>query len=425
MSNDPRLLCEEVCMLYGLSETAIPATTRPLGKIFIKEIVLSEYPKLIAEEAKVSQEVAIGVAYEVNNRIFLKFPEYFSDAGRLGKEWETRKSTPVISLEEAKKKVLELEPWLLEKDEDVENEKTAQALVEASHEKLPLLSAIGKYPRLGEQQISTERLTLRNQPEPVRPSLSNWIRVYRDELGVGHHDPMVRGKFLFDSENGKRLSSEERERLNLILRSIEENTALDIDAEKSEIAFPSFAQASATRPAAPKPVASPSVPPAPVTPTKFAFSRPPVVVTGSTAFRGGMAPSRPRVTMLAPPPAPTRKPVSFTPAPPDDLPVSSGTFSFSSSHSLPIESEEGKRSVKKQKAESIASIRRVLSTDIDPASVPPGVPPPVPVPLFGDANAVPVPPAPDMNPFHIHPVSVREKPTADDDAGRVVDLRGK
>ncbi|MEI7750074.1 MAG: hypothetical protein WCJ25_03655 [Candidatus Moraniibacteriota bacterium] len=415
-------------MLYGLPEEEIHAVTWPLGDVFVRDVSLSDYPKLIAGEAKVSQEVAYGVAFEVNNRIFMRFPEYFTDAAKLGEEWKTKKSEPVISLEEAKKKVFELEPWLLEKDEDEEDEQTEPVLIEASREKLPLLSAIGKYPRLGEQQISTERLTLRNQPEPVRPSLANWIRVYRDELGVGHHDPMVRGKFLFDSENGKRLSSEERERLNLILRSIEENTSLDIDAEKLEIVFPSFAQTPPARPVAPKPITpitSASTPPIShdsVAPQNIVSSRP--VSFGTTAFRSSSAPAPTPAKAPTPPPAPMRKPVSFTPAPPADLPVSSGTFSFSSSHSLPIESEEGKQSGQKPKVESIAYIRRALSTDADPASLPPGTTPPVPVPLFGDANAVPVPPVPDMNPFHIHPVSVRDRSASDEDAGRVVDLRG-
>lgn len=98
-----------------------------------------------------------------------------------------------------------------------ESENITKAVVE----RLPLLQAMGKYPRLGEQTVTANRIRVKMQPEPVRGSLSNWIRYYRDELGIGFHDEILRGKFLFQSENGKRLSTIEREHLNLVLKSIE------------------------------------------------------------------------------------------------------------------------------------------------------------------------------------------------------------
>ena len=471
MTDESRILCEEVCMLYGLVEDAIPAVTKPLAELFLKEASLSEYPKMIAYEAMVSAEVAYGVAYEVNKRIFLKFPEYFTDADRLGKEWESKKSALVMSLEEAKQKVFELEPWLLEKDEDEEVAKEERTRVEASHEKLALLSAIGKYPRLGEQQITKERIKLRNQSEPARPSLANWIRVYRDELGVGHHDPMIRGKFLFDSENGKRLSSEERERINIILRSIEENAPLDIDTEKTEIVFPGFASVPVA-PKAPAQVAVPReipvvtpipvprpvptsvpmtasqsdfVPVRPVVPVRRppsqirpmtspfhdtpVFAAPPIPTVAT--YLPNTAPSRevtfsapapsqnvtpptpsaPIAGLPTPPQAPVRRPVSFAPEPPPDLPVG-GTFSFSSSHALPIESEEGKFSIHDSETDEAD----------DSLSHSPTLP--SAIPIFGNANLIPLASS-DRNPFHIHPVGIREeKKKPDDDTGRTVDLRG-
>lgn len=104
--------------------------------------------------------------------------------------------------------------------------------------KLQILQALSQYPNLGNQNITTERIRIKSQSEPVRGSLYNWIKCYRDELGIGQHSTVERGQFLFRSENGKRLTPEERERINLILKSIEENYALDIDLEKQVIVFP-------------------------------------------------------------------------------------------------------------------------------------------------------------------------------------------
>lgn len=105
---------------------------------------------------------------------------------------------------------------------------------------ISLLQALSKYQNLGNQLITRERIRVKSQPEPVRPSLFYWLKYYRDELGVGQHDSVQRGQFLFRSENGKRLSAEERERLALILKSVEEDFPLSIDTERQEIVFPVF-----------------------------------------------------------------------------------------------------------------------------------------------------------------------------------------
>ena len=126
-----------------------------------------------------------------------------------------------------------------------------------SIKQLALLKAISEYPRLNDQLVTNEKIKLKGQSELQRPSLSNWIHYYRDELGVGFHDQVTRGRFLFQSENGKRLNNEERERINLVLKSIEEDFPLDIDAEHMAIVFPTRASAAAAPQAAARPLFPP------------------------------------------------------------------------------------------------------------------------------------------------------------------------
>jgi hypothetical protein len=117
-----------------------------------------------------------------------------------------------------------------------------------SLQKLQILEALARYPNLGNQNITESRIRIKSQPDPVRGSLYSWIKCYRDELGIGQHSTVERGQFLFRSENSKNLPSEERERINLILKSIEENYALDIDTEKQMIVFPTHATEKAQMP---------------------------------------------------------------------------------------------------------------------------------------------------------------------------------
>jgi hypothetical protein len=317
------------------------------------------------------------------------------------------------------------------------------------YEKIPIVPALGKYPRLGEQLLTKERIRTRSHPEPVRPSLSNWLRVYRDELGVGYHDPMLRGKFIFNSDNCKGLSSEERERLNLVLRSIEENVTVDIDPEKMEIVFPEFRTNNNETPVSRPLVQSSPVVSRPSNVGTKSYSEPhrppeytlasesaPVRTPANPTSGNGRFQTRPSVptspaplppVLPSPPPAPVRRPVSFAPAPPPNLPVG-GSFSFSSPHSLPVESDhESDLSARASDSQSSYANQAPLHP-VSP--LPERASRPQAHPLSSESSrstraSLSLPPENDMNPFHIHPVSARDEDDAENiqNAGRVVDLR--
>lgn len=196
------------------------------------------------------------------------------------------------TVEFIQKEILTIKPKAKAEEVPEEEKKRVAALV-----RLPLLQALSKYEQLGNQLITKERIRIKSQGEPVRPSLLYWIKYYRDELGVGHHDSVQRGNFLFRSENGKRLSPEERERVNLVLKSVEENFPLEIDTEQMTIVFPAFVP--------PRPTERPLMPeraaPLPGNQT-FSF--------GTQAAKSVAAPER------------------------------AGTVSFSSKHVLPAEKEQ-------------------------------------------------------------------------------------
>ncbi|MEI8343459.1 MAG: hypothetical protein WCF93_00745 [Candidatus Moraniibacteriota bacterium] len=103
--------------------------------------------------------------------------------------------------------------------------------------KLSLSQALLQYPKLGEQSITSNPLKLRYFPTPVRSSIKNWITDYHDCLGAGKHETMDRGNYLFHSENGKKLTPVERQKVSLMLKSLDEETLLDIDSDEQKIVF--------------------------------------------------------------------------------------------------------------------------------------------------------------------------------------------
>lgn len=98
--------------------------------------------------------------------------------------------------------------------------------------------ALKTYPDLGEQVITSLRLNLKSFPEPVRPSIKNWISDYTFNVGFGVHDNMVRGNYLFQNPNAKNLSSEERERVGYVLKSYDENATVKINTTTRQLVFP-------------------------------------------------------------------------------------------------------------------------------------------------------------------------------------------
>jgi hypothetical protein len=195
--------------------------------------------------------------------------------------------------------------------------------------RLPLLKAMSEYRHLSEQPITNEKIKLKSSPEPVRPSLGNWLRSYREEIGIGFHETAQRGIFLFQSQNGKRLSNEERARLNLILKSVEEEYPLDIDTTHESIVFPSSGDASMELTQV-KPQPMNSI----IRPRGVSMSTKPVVPN-----RGAVTP--PSVPASPTPSAPqVFKPIFGKTVAPEKN-VSGETLHFSTGHVLPAEREAG------------------------------------------------------------------------------------
>ncbi|MFZ2299634.1 MAG: hypothetical protein WAW00_00690 [Candidatus Moraniibacteriota bacterium] len=283
---------------------------------------------------------------------------------------------------------------------DAEETETPAQAVTAS---MPLLQALSKYENLGNQLITEDRIRIKSQPDPVRPSLLYWLKYYRDELGVGHHDNVQRGSLLFRSENGKKLSAEERERINLILKSVEENFPLSIDTERQEIIFPKFSGVLMGEHEAP-----PSAPShARVVPTNTAFFVPEKAKENvhTEYVSGGPARSLPKAGSVSGELRIGRNAPSSVATERAPRSAEIGSVNFSTAHVFPAEREAAEnRPVSPPTFQDKAVAPQAQwQTSPRPAprpaqSAPPFVPPPAP------KRAVQ-----QLSPFRIDPVSLGEK----------------
>ncbi|MFZ2975171.1 MAG: hypothetical protein WA055_00895 [Candidatus Moraniibacteriota bacterium] len=110
-------------------------------------------------------------------------------------------------------------------------------------EQLFLPDALKKFPEIGEQLVTSMRIKLKNFPEPVRPSISNWLSDYTFSLGFESHSAMDRGTYLFRNENAKVLNSTDREKISFLLKAYDENSLVDVNVNTKQIVFSRHEQA--------------------------------------------------------------------------------------------------------------------------------------------------------------------------------------
>lgn len=103
--------------------------------------------------------------------------------------------------------------------------------------KFPIRELLVKFPEIGDQLITENEIEIKNFPEPLRPSIRNWLHDYTQHLGQERHPSMQRMDYVFHSENAKYLSSPDRVKLAIILRSFDDNEPLPIDQENNEVLF--------------------------------------------------------------------------------------------------------------------------------------------------------------------------------------------
>jgi len=121
--------------------------------------------------------------------------------------------------------------------EKIINDDSQEQAYQASLENIILPTALKQYPGLGEQLITSEKITLKSFPEPVRPSIKNWLADYTFTLGYNSHSSIERGNYIFQNQNTKNLSSQDRQKLSYILKAYDEGSQITIDKNSKTVVF--------------------------------------------------------------------------------------------------------------------------------------------------------------------------------------------
>jgi len=229
--------------------------------------------------------------------------------------------------------------------------------------------ALKQYPELGEQLITSDKINLRNFPEPVRPSIKNWLADYTFTIGYDNKDSIKRGNYIFHSQNTLHLSAADRDKLAYVLKTHDDGSEVTVNKNLKKLVFPATAAAPAAPVTAPikrpndSPIQNPAYRPLSVEPRRAEATptRQPAAQFPSRTFppATGPSPSFKKSENAVPPAV---KSVS-----PQNSASLHGAVRFSSAQKLPFEKINPVKSLPQQ------PVAEIITQKIQPAPQPAAV----------------------------------------------------
>jgi len=104
-------------------------------------------------------------------------------------------------------------------------------------EKIPIIPALKKFPLLRKQVIAKKNIKMFESKEFVTSSVGNWIDDYIQRKGAQAHNNIQRSDYIFNSENGLKLDTEDRKKVGIVLESYDNDNSLDVNTENQELLF--------------------------------------------------------------------------------------------------------------------------------------------------------------------------------------------
>ncbi len=127
------------------------------------------------------------------------------------------------------------------KAQDIARILTEQIIKKPAREtkvRMTLRETLERFKSVKNQIITKSNIMVAGTQKYSPGTIGNWITDYRLSVGQGKHTAIERGNYLFHGRNTRSLSAEERQRVAMVLKSIDENMPLVVDIEREEVVFP-------------------------------------------------------------------------------------------------------------------------------------------------------------------------------------------
>ncbi len=191
--------------------------------IYGRNISMSEFYAALKETLKLKDEEVKPLALEIAQKRFWPLREYLGGVDRLikslGGEVPQEEPKPIIESEPAptkpefKKDHFDARNYYAPEKQDGIVQKNIKTAMEEKKGAL-------------EQKITSENITLTNSGEERPGSIKYWLSEYIQTMGAGYHSNLDRIGFLYNNQNGKKLSDADRIVLGAVLKSYDDGDML-------------------------------------------------------------------------------------------------------------------------------------------------------------------------------------------------------
>jgi len=212
----------KIAQSFSLEKEKTSLLAKIAGQVILKEIPLEKFPIAIKQFLVVDNETTQKLSIITAIKEFLPVRDYLKDTEKFIVAWGGNLPAilPLIFQPKSAQPPTAETPI---------NKVTPPPVLKVALTQKSLRQIVQDNKEILNQVLTTTPLKIADFDQPVRGTIKNWLADYVKQKGAAKHDSMIRGDYLFKSDNAKNLSSQEKLLVAEILKSYDENSALTYD----------------------------------------------------------------------------------------------------------------------------------------------------------------------------------------------------
>jgi hypothetical protein len=215
---------------FNLDEMRTEEFSRTIRRYFFGEIADGQFARIIGDLCHTSNEEGLAILNSIKN---------------IRVETEMRRNLVTGELQPVPSAPL-IPPtttnYYSSQNQRVFQAKTKPVAIPNNLMKIPIKRALKLFPKLETQIFTETEIFSKKYLKPIKPTIKNWLVVYEDFTGAGKKSAIDRGNFLFQADVCRNLTTEEKQKLANLLKSVDEDFPLFVDGNKAQVVFPNFPQ---------------------------------------------------------------------------------------------------------------------------------------------------------------------------------------
>lgn len=212
---------------FNLSETQTIQMSRLTGLVILKNVPLTNMPLGLKKTLNLDNEITRQLAIDIALAQLLPIRDYLPDTESFIKQL----GGPLPVILPPLLKVSLAANYQAIAPRSAPGPSTPASAPKITIVQRSLRQIVQEHKEVLNQVLTVSPLKIADFDQPVRGTIKNWLADYVKQKGAEKHDQMIRGDYLFKSDNTKSLSIQEKLLVAEILKSYDENSTLNYDED--------------------------------------------------------------------------------------------------------------------------------------------------------------------------------------------------